>query len=96
MRSRGCAISASRSLGYNGKGRCVRLLRPADAELRAPAFDIEVERRAEGKLRGRAHFFLPPPWPAPPAPCCAAKGELGAAAFGLSFFGFFASRLPRC
>jgi hypothetical protein len=31
---------------------------------------------------------LPLPW--------FANGETGAASFGFSFFGFFASRLPRC
>jgi len=48
-----------------------------------------------GDARGR--YRLPPDGFAgvPPLPWFA-KGEVGIASFGLSFFGFFASRLPRC
>ena len=53
---------------------------------------LEIQRRAEGEFR--LHFFLPPRSPAPLVGC--AKGDEACGVFGFSFFGFFASRFPRC
>src|SRR3954463_10632058 len=45
----------------------------------------------------RPPYFFPVPFRATVAPIsCLAKGEAAGAAFGFSFFGFLASRLPRC
>src|SRR3954468_20945763 len=48
--------------------------------------------------RGRGGYFLPVLVGVDVFPfSCLVKGEVaGGAAFGFSFFGFFASRLPRC
>src|SRR5215204_2406091 len=55
--------------------------------------------RPVGHLQSRAEarYFFPVPFRAGVAPVsCLAKGEAAGAAFGFSFFGFLASRLPRC
>src|SRR5215210_6555846 len=55
--------------------------------------------RPVGHLQARAEapYFFPVPFRAAVAPVsCLAKGEAAGAAFGFSFFGFLASRLPRC
>jgi hypothetical protein len=62
--------------------------------------DTPESRRGPEPLqqaRGRGIYRLPLGGfaAAPPLPWFA-KGEAGTASFGFSFFGFFASRLPRC
>src|SRR5215210_1862899 len=55
--------------------------------------------RPVGHLQARAEapYFFPVPFRAAVAPVSGlAKGEAAGAAFGFSFFGFLASRLPRC
>src|SRR5215213_11114337 len=55
--------------------------------------------RPVGHLQSRAEapYFFPVPFRPAVAPVsCLANGEAAGAAFGFSFFGFLASRLPRC
>jgi len=59
-------------------------------------FEQCVER-GRSQVDARGPYRLPPDGFAGVPPLAwFAKGEVGIASFGLSFFGFFASRLPRC
>src|SRR4051794_6538150 len=53
-------------------------------------------RKARVQSQAGDPYFFPVPFRAAVPVSCLAKGEAAGAVFGFSFFGFLASRLPRC
>src|SRR5215207_3365720 len=62
-----------------------------------PLIRVGQRRILRVQSRAEARYYFPVLFRAGVAPVsCLAKGEAAGAAFGFSFFGFLASRLPRC
>jgi hypothetical protein len=69
----------------------------ADASDENPTRQVDALNRVPSAGEAWRRYRLPPDGFAGVLPLPEfAKGEAGTASFGFSFFGFFASRLPRC